>query len=291
MLSHGLAHAAPPRRAVVLGPGFIGNAAGARMSAAGAETLLLGREAVDLLADGADTRLASLLREDDALVVTAAEAPCKSAAMLARNVRMMGAVCAAIASRKPAYVLYASSDAVYADSDAPLTEESLVAPNSLHGIMHMTREAMLRDVVGAGFGVIRPTLVYGAADPHNGYGPNRFVRQAARGVPITLFGNGEERRDHILVDDVAELVRLMVWHRSAGILNAATGEVRSFNAIAQAAARFGSVAISTTPRSGPMPHNGYRPFGVAAVTVAFPQFRFTPFETGFDEMNQLVRHG
>jgi nucleoside-diphosphate-sugar epimerase len=40
-------------------------------------------------------------------------------------------------------------------------------------------------------------------DPHNGYGPNRFRRLAAAGQEIVLFGGGEERRDHVLVDDVA----------------------------------------------------------------------------------------
>ena len=45
--------------------------------------------------------------------------------------------------------------------------------------------------------ILRPTLIYGAGDPHNGYGPNRFRRLAATGKPIILFGEGEERRDHV----------------------------------------------------------------------------------------------
>ena len=48
-----------------------------------------------------------------------------------------------------------------------------------------------------------------------------------------LFGEGEERRDHVLVDDLGELVRRMVMHRSTGVLNGATGEVHSFRAIAE----------------------------------------------------------
>jgi nucleoside-diphosphate-sugar epimerase len=37
-------------------------------------------------------------------------------------------------------------------------------------------------------------------DPHNGYGPNRFRRLAAGGEEIVLFGEGEERRDHVQVE-------------------------------------------------------------------------------------------
>ena len=38
---------------------------------------------------------------------------------------------------------------------------------------------MLLDEGGVPVGILRPTLVYGANDPHNGYGPNRFRRLAA----------------------------------------------------------------------------------------------------------------
>ena len=80
---------------------------------------------------------------------------------------------------------------------------------------------------------LRPTLIYGANDPHNGYGPNRFRRQAAKGETITLFGEGEEKRDHVPVDDVAALVSACVaapQHRHAqyrhGRLDLVSGDRR-----------------------------------------------------------------
>ena len=81
--------------------------------------------------------------------------------------------------------------------------------------------------------MLRPTLIYGAGDPHNGYGPNRFRRQAAKGEPITLFGEGEEKRDHVAVEDVARLAVRMLMHRSTGVLNAVTGSSTSFRDIAR----------------------------------------------------------
>ena len=114
--------------------------------------------------------------------------------------------------------------------------------------------------------MLRPTLIYGAADPHNGYGPNRFRRLAAAGQEIMLFGEGEERRDHVAVEDVAEIVAARAQAPQPGALNIATGEVHSFRDVADmAVALAGSqVAIKASPRNGPMPHNGYRPFDVAA---------------------------
>ena len=130
--------------------------------------------------------------------------------------------------------------------------------------------------------ILRPTLVYGAGDPHNGYGPNRFRRQANRGETIVLFGEGEERRDHVDVDDIAEIVRLVLDHRSAGVLNIATGTVASFRALAEKAVALSArqVAIKSSPRNGPMPHNGYRPFDPAATLKAFPGFRYTAIDAG-----------
>ena len=215
-------------------------------------------------------------------MVISARAPCKDAAMLVDNVRMMECVCQALATASVSHVLYISSDAVYRDSRAPLTEESCAEPNSLHGVMHLARELMLKSVVTAPLAILRPTLLYGAADPHNGYGPNRFRRLAAAGQDIVLFGEGEEQRDHVLIDDVAEIVRRVLMHRSRGVLNVATGSVHSFRDIAEriAAMYDPAVPVRGSLRQGPMPHGGYRPFDSTASRQAFPDFRYTDLATG-----------
>ena len=122
------------------------------------------------------------------------------------------------------------------------------------------------------FAILRPTLLYGLDDPHNGYGPNRFRRLAASGEDIVLFGEGEERRDHVHVEDMGEVVARVVLHGSTGILNVASGEVASFRDLAElTAGQFTPrVKVRGSPRSGPMPHNGYRGFDTAALKEAFP---------------------
>jgi UDP-glucose 4-epimerase len=148
--------------------------------------------------------------------------------------------------------------------------------------MHLAREVALRSVLAVPIAMLRPTLIYGAADPHNGYGPNRFRRLAAAGSDIVLFGEGEERRDHVAIDDVAEVTLRVLLRGSRGALNIATGEVHSFRAVAEMTVALGPrrVTIKSSPRSGPMPHNGYRPFDIAACRAAFPDFRYTPLAEG-----------
>jgi UDP-glucose 4-epimerase len=288
MLRHQLDRPVPPKRAIVLGAGFIGGRAADLMEQAGAATIRLGRRDLDLLAADASSRLTSVLRDGDVLVITSALAPCKTSTMLVQNARMIEAVCAALQRVAVGHVLYVSSDAVYRDSMEPLQEQSCAAPDSLHGAMHAARECMLKDAVAEKLAILRPTLVYGAADPHNSYGPNRFWRVAAEGRPVTLFGDGEERRDHVLVDDVAELIRHMVWQRSVGILNAVTGEVHSFRDVAElVVARFTpSPPVQATTRRGPIPHNGYRAFDPAATFAAFPDFRYTGLQQGLGRMQE-----
>jgi UDP-glucose 4-epimerase len=276
-----------PARAVVLGAGgFIGGAAARRLGSEGIEVAALGRDSCDLLASDAVSRLTANLRPDDTLVVVSAHAPCKNITMLMENMRMGEVVCAALKNQPVAHVVYVSSDAVYKDAIEPLSESSCAEPGSLHSVMHLTREVMLRSEFPGPLVSVRPTLTYGIDDPHNGYGPNRFRRLAAAGKEIVLFGEGEEQRDHVAVDDIAELILLIVLHRSTGVVNAVSGDVVSFRTLAEfIASKFTPpVTIKGSPRIGPMPHNGLRAFAPSAALTAFPGFRFTPWREGIARM-------
>lgn len=284
MLVHKFDTPQTPARVVVLGAGgFVGGAAADRLLFAGVPTMRLGRQEIDLCEKDAAEKLAEQLDPSDALLVVSANAPCKNTTMLAENVQMMDSVCRALEAAPVSHLVYISSDAVYADDPNPLHEDSKVQPDSLHGMMHAARELMLGSVLNdTPFAVLRPSLLYGLADPHNGYGPNQFRRRAEAGDDIELFGEGEERRDHVLIDDVAEVIRLTLCHRSHGALNVATGEVTSFRDVAEmVAGHFDAPpGISTRPRQGPMPHNGYRAFDIEACRTAFPSFRYTPLGEG-----------
>jgi UDP-glucose 4-epimerase len=238
MIIHGHSKPTIPGRTVVIGAGgFVGSAIVKRLEDQGAPVLGLWRGDADLLKSDAGSRLASHLRDADTVVLVSANAPVKNHAMLVENLQMLEPIIAALRKVHPAHLVYISSDAVYRDSDAPLTEASCADPGSLHGAMHRSRELVLETELASPMGVplaiLRPTLIYGADDPHNGYGPNRFRRLAQAGEDIVLFGEGEERRDHVDVLDVADLASRLVLHRSAGILNAATGTVTSFREIAE----------------------------------------------------------
>ena len=281
MLTNINAMPSKPERVVIIGAGgFVGSAIRKKLAADSVATLPLTRVELDLLAADAARKLAQILRPSDSVVMVSAIAPVKSVPMLMQNLKMAEAVCEALAGKPISHLLYISSDAVYADDANPVTEDSYCAPSTLHGMMHAARELMFRNATQAPIALLRPTLIYGAADPHSGYGPNRFRRQADKGEPITLFGEGEEQRDHIFVDDVAALAALMLALKSSGALNAVTGISTSFHDIAQIVAKLHGGTVKSLPRPGPRPHLMHRFFDITNCHKAFPEFCFTPLADG-----------
>lgn len=293
MLTLNQTQAARPERVVIMGAGgFVGRASAARLKDDDVNVVSLTRKEVDLLAADGAQKLAAQLTPATTLIVTSALAPVKSTAMLLDNLRMMQTVLEAAKAKPVAHLIYISSDAVYADSDKPMRESSPVEPGSMHGVMHLAREVMLKnELANTPLVFVRPTLIFGPGDPHNGYGPNRFMRLAKAGQDIKLFGEGEERRDHVFIEDVAELVRRCVLHRATGIVNAVSGTVNSFKTIAEMAAALFEphVKVLGSPRQGAMPHNGYRAFDASLLARVFPDLKLPTLSGGLDRMKAALK--
>ena len=280
MITHQNPSRRKPERVALLGArGFIGAAIRRQLDAQRVPVLALTSADLNLAETSATDKLAAALKTTDAVVMLAALTRDKDIATLMKNLAMMQNTCAAIAKTGCAHMVYFSSDAVYDGAVSRVSEDTPASPQDLYGAMHYTREIMARSLAGVPVLVLRPTLIYGLDDTHNSYGPNRFRRAAQKGGKITLFGGGEETRDHIHVDDVAALTLRCLLHRSTGTLNAATGTSHSFREVAEAVSKqFGkTVEIVKTPRANPITHRHY---DVANTIKAFPDIRFIPLEDG-----------
>ncbi len=250
----------------------------------------VGSDVVNLLNEDSESALASRLRADDSLVFTSALTPehGRDEATLEKNLRMARHVCAALTAAPVAHVLYVSSDAVFADGGQPFTEDSPRSGCGLYGRMHAEREELVGAAaaqLGIPFCVVRPVAVFGSGDTHDSYGPNRFARSALRDRVITLFGEGEELREHIEVRDLVRLLSLCVTRRATGALNAATEQPVSFCELAQQVVRLcpHPVEVRKVPRA-PGVAVTHRCFDIARLRRAFSDFQPAALQEGLSRM-------
>jgi nucleoside-diphosphate-sugar epimerase len=244
----------------------------------------VGSQEVDLTSAASVDELRRILRPPDAVVMASALTPehGRDRAAFLKNVRMADHVAAALGEIRCAHLVYISSDSVYDSGCEEVSEESCCETGDMYGLSHIVREKMLADAcqsAGTRLAIVRPGAIYGAGDTHNSYGPNRFMRSALRDGKITLFGRGEELRDHVYIDDVTRIVELCLRHGSSGVLNAVSGTAISFADAARevAAAAGREVTIETQARRVPIVH---RRFNGAVLHGSFPEFQATPFAAG-----------
>lgn len=275
MLTHINSSNIIPKRVVILGSGgFISTAIECKLSDYGIDALPISRDKIDLTIPQSIDQLSHLLSSEDILIFVAAKAPVKNENMLFYNLKMVETVCLALKKQKISHMVYISSDAVYSDSYKPINEDSIKIPYNLHGIMHMSRENIINNEINIPMAIVRPTLVYGEKDPHSGYGPNLFYRKIQNNEDIEIFGNGEELRDHVFIDDVAEIICRVILRKSMGNVNAVSGRLITFLEIAEqmiSNAKSNSNIIKLK-RNGEMPHNGYREFNINVLKNSFPDF-------------------
>ncbi len=285
MLQHLHSQPAKPRRVIILGAsGFVSRDLARHLSERQIEHRAIGSGEIDLLKPESVAALRSVVREDDAVVVTSGLTPDKGRDIptLMKNLTMAQHLAAFLEAGPVAHVVYVSSDAVYDGRESLVRESSTRQASDLYSLMHIAREQMLAFAAAKSktpLCIFCPCAIYGAGDTHNSYGPNRFFRTGLKERKITLFGNGEEIRDHVFISDVSRLAGLCLEHRSEGILNAVTGAAVSFHEVAaQIASLCGpDVVIECLPRSGPVTH---RHFDVTARIRAFPTFAPTPLGEG-----------
>ena len=280
-----------PVRVVVLGAGgFIGRGVLAACANAGIDAVGIGSRDIDLADAAAGAALSERVRPNDVVVFLAALTPDKGrdTAALMRNLAIGRSVCEAARNVELAQLVYASSDAVYSFDTTLISEDTPAVPVDLYGAMHRTRELMLLAEVKAPLAIARLTAVYGAGDTHNSYGPNRFIRQLLTDARIPLFGNGEETRDHLHIDDAVALLLAIIRHGSTGLLNLASGKSHTFRALADliVAQPGRPAAIEPSERRNPATH---RHFDITNLLRAFPAFRFTPIERGVTATIEAVR--
>lgn len=154
------------------------------------------------------------------------------------DVNLIGLINMLEAARKHnvSHFLMPSSAAVYGDLDTlPLTEDMSGKPTSFYGLTKLTAEGYLR-IYEQAFELktvcFRYSNVYGPRQGDGGEGGviSIFTRLINEGQGLTIFGDGEQTRDFIYVDDVVEAnIKAMNHPELTGVYNISTNTSTSVN--------------------------------------------------------------
>ena len=138
--------------------------------------------------------------------------------------------------REKAKIIYSGSSSIYEGNDLPTDENASVHPKSPYTLQKYVSEQYIKlyhELYGLDYAILRYFNVFGERQLLDGaYATvlGIFLNQKAKGLPLTITNDGEQRRDMTYVKDVAMAnVMAMTWQ---GTYNIGTGENYSVNEIA-----------------------------------------------------------
>lgn len=247
------------KRCFVLGgSGFIGTRLINALKIRGFNFLAPRSHELDLTSCRSINILQGLYQEGDHLIILAGLNPYRGndVGILCKNLKIADNITQSI-NNKIHHITYVSSDAVYSQYERLVSDDTPPSPSTLYGAMHISRELMFNEF-SKKLAVVRPTMVLGPEDPHNAYGPNRFLRSSAEKEEIILFGRGEELRDYIEVNELANhLVDISESCRTSAF-NLVSGKSFSFHQIAKLIISYRpSTRIIFKPRVSEILHREY----------------------------------
>lgn len=134
-------------------------------------------------------------------------------------------------------IFFSSGGTVYGNPDRlPVAEDAPISPLSNHGAGKAAQEAFCQAFRASGHAVtiLRPSNAYGPGQiTKSGFGLIRTMLECIRvGTPLEIWGDGENIRDFIYIDDVIEAcMRLVDLPQDSGTYNLGSGAGYSINRI------------------------------------------------------------
>lgn len=264
--------------------GFIGGALARELGKDG-EVLALSLRGLEYDHEATLREQLPLVHPGDSLIAAAAASPDSGLAedeIIVVNVRLAGHVAILAAGTTPHGVVLFSSIDLYGHNnlDLPLHEQSDTAhpaygyPLSKHGAEFVCKTMCSQHAIP--LLTLRLPGVYGPGDTHRG--PVRsFIDAAMKGEAIHIHGDGNQRRDLLFVDDVAQIVR--AWRDNAMTLtaNAVTGTSFTLNELADVIEECAGRKVERIYHEAPQYDLEFEP---SALLRHYPQLRFTPMRDG-----------
>jgi UDP-glucose 4-epimerase len=202
-----------------------------------------------------------------------------------KNLAMAVNLCRVLEKVPVKRFVYLSSCAVYGEDveNTHITEQTAVRPTSYYGMAKYASENLFQKILSlhkdSQLLILRPPLVYGAADRSQAYGPAGFIKKAQAREQIVLWGDGTESREFLYIDDLLNVMLKMVPGEYTGTVNVVSGNRYSFRDILDIIEERleTRLIIETRARTKTKADHG---FNNALIKKLLPGITFTPLKEG-----------
>jgi len=140
----------------------------------------------------------------------------------------------AIAGGVRRFVFISSGGAIYGETPEPATERTPPRPENPYGRHKLEGEAIVEDAAISSAS-LRLSNVYGPRQRSDAEGgvASIFADRMAAGLPLRIFGDGEQQRDFVHVADVVSAILLALDTDAMNdVWNVGTGQATSVNELA-----------------------------------------------------------
>lgn len=172
-------------------------------------------------------------------------------------------------------LVFSSSSAIYGEAKMnPVSEDQPCEPDSPYGVSKLAAEKYCQcfgRLYGWSVACLRYFNAFGVRQRFDAYGNviPIFLRRLLRGEELIVYGDGDQTRDFVDVEDIARANLLAFGRRVSGAFNVATGKATSVNGLLESFARLwgGGVRVRhEEPRAGEVRHSCA---SIAKATAAF----------------------
>lgn len=148
-------------------------------------------------------------------------------------------------------VIYASSAAVYGNPlYLPIDENHSLEPQSGYGISKQIPErylALYKQLYELDYTVLRYSNVYGPRQDASGEGGvvAIFIDKLIKGEAPCIFGDGEQTRDFVYVEDVVRANLLALYRGSGQVVNISSGKQSTINELISLVKKVGNFSVDS----------------------------------------------
>ncbi len=155
-------------------------------------------------------------------------------------------------------LVFASSSEIYGTNYGAISEDSPLNCQSPYAVTKLTGDklcSVYKEVYGMNIDVIRNFNTFGPYQNDTSYGGviAIFTKNALRGEPLHIYGDGEQERDYMSIDDALQGYLMSLTTDLNGPTNFGTGQTVTINALAEiikTVTNSSSEIIHVAPRPG-----------------------------------------